>query len=185
MNSLYGNYRTRKFTDIFPNADEFLAKYRNCGIITPIQEATLTNLYYLLYARYGNSHITNSDENQFIYKVFALIFQYGPTWEKRLGIQQSLRNLSEAELLTGAKQINNHSYNPSTAPSTATTEEFTTTDEQTSTHYKKSKLEAYALLNSLLETDVTGEFLDRFKSLFLTIVEPQLPLWYITDIEGE
>ena len=86
MNSLYGNYRTRKFTDIFPNVDEFLAKYRNCGIITPIQEATLTNLYYLLYARYGNSHITNSDENQFIYKVFALIFQYGPTWEKRLDI---------------------------------------------------------------------------------------------------
>ena len=174
MNSLYGNYRTRKFTDIFPNADEFLAKYRNCGIITPIQEATLTNLYYLLYARYGNSHITNSDEKQFIYK-----------WEKRLGIQASLRNLSEADILAGAKQINNHSYNPSTAPSTATTEEFTTTDEQTSTHYKKSKLEAYALLNSLLETDVTGEFLDRFKSLFLTIVEPQLPLWYVTDIEGE
>lgn len=185
MNSLYGNYRTRKFTDIFGNLEEFLAEYNSSGLQFNMSATALSNLYYLLYARYGNNHIASSDENQFVYKVFATIFQYGPTWEKRLDIQNKIRNLTDAELMTGAKQINNHSYNPSTPPGTDTLEEFTTTDEQTSTQYKKSKIEAYSMLMSLLETDVTGEFLDRFKKLFLVVVEPELPLWYVTNLENE
>ena len=42
-------------------------------------DANATTLYYLLYARYGNSHIVNTDENQFTYKLFSTIFMYGPT----------------------------------------------------------------------------------------------------------
>ena len=182
MNSLYGNYRTRKFTDIFPNADEFLAKYRNCGIITPIQEATLTNLYYLLYARYGNSHITNSDENQFTYKMFSIIFQYGPTWEKRLDIQNKLRNLTEDELMYGTKAIYNTANNPGTEPSTGSLEELPYINSQNTTGYKKSKMDAYANLLALLDTDVTEDFIKKFGKLFITILEPREPLWYATEI---
>jgi hypothetical protein len=36
-------------------------------------------VYYLLYARYGNNPIANRDENQFKFKIFSVIFQYGPT----------------------------------------------------------------------------------------------------------
>lgn len=180
--SLYGNFRTRTFADIFPTEEEFEEVYNDCGIPPTFSQSTSINtLYYLLYARYGNSNVASSDENQFKYKVCALIFQYGPTWEKRLEIQGKLRALNETELITGGKAIYNHSYNPSTAPTTSTLEELTTINDQNTTNYKKSKLEAYSTLMALLETDVTNEFLDKFKKLFITIVEPDYPLWYETE----
>ena len=184
FDSVYGNYRTRTFTDIYPNVEDFIKDYTYNGIKTTITMDSITTLYYLLYARYGNSHIVNSDENQFKYRLFSTIFMYGPTWEKRLDVQNKLRGLTDKELIEGTKQINNHSYNPSTEPSTSDTEELPTTNEQTSTKYKKSKMDAYAILIALLETDVTEEFVAKFKKLFLSIVEPQNPLWYITE-QGE
>ena len=184
FNSVYGNYRTRTFTDIYPKVEDFIEDYTYNGIKTTITTDSITTLYYLLYARYGNSHIVNSDENQFKYRLFSTIFMYGPTWEKRLDVQNKLRGLTDKELIEGTKQINNHSYNPSTEPSTSDNEELPTTNEQTSTKYKKSKMDAYAILIALLETDVTEEFVAKFKKLFLSIVEPQNPLWYITE-QGE
>lgn len=184
-NSLYGNYRQRTFSNIWENVDEFKEDYSDNGIGVSISDDNATTLYYLLYARYGNSTIASSDENQFKYKLFSIIFQYGPTWEKRLDIQKKLREMSEDDLRESAKAIYNHSYNPSTAPSTDTIDELTTINDQNVTKHKRSKTDAYALLLSLLETDVTGEFLDKFKKLFITIVEPELPLWYVTGIEGE
>lgn len=183
--SLYGNYRTRKFTDIWEEVDAFIDDYSGVGIPTTISEESVTTLYYLLYARYGNSHIASSDENQFKYKVFSTIFMYGPTWEKRLEIQKALREMDLEEVRESAKAIYNHSFNPSTAPSTDTMDELTTINDQNVTKHKRSKTDAYALLIGLLETDVTKEFIDRFAKLFLKIVEPELPLWYVTDIEGE
>ena len=184
FDSVYGSYRTRTFTDIYPKVEDFIKDYTYNGIKTTITMDSITTLYYLLYARYGNSHIVNSDENQFKYRLFSTIFMYGPTWEKRLDVQNKLRGLTDKELIEGTKQINNHSYNPSTEPSTNDTEELPTTNEQTSTKYKKSKMDAYAILIALLETDVTEEFVAKFKKLFLSIVEPQNPLWYITE-QGE
>ena len=63
-NSLYGNFRTRKFTDIYPSASDFLNDYKNVGIPTSVNETTAQTIYYLLYANYGNSHIARSAENQ-------------------------------------------------------------------------------------------------------------------------
>lgn len=182
-NSLYGNYRNRKFTDIYEQENSFISDYNNCGIPTTISDTSVTTLYYLLYARYGNSTIANSDENQFKYKLWSLVFSYGPTWEKRLEIQQNLREMDIEELRESAKAIYNHSFNPSTAPSTGTDDELPTLNDQNVTKHKRSKTDAYALLLSLLETDVTTEFIDRFKKLFITVVEPELPLWYVTEQE--
>lgn len=184
-NSLYGNYRTRKFTDIYPDVTTFTNDYNNIGIPTTITSENISTLYYLLYAKYGNSHIANSDETQFKYKLFGTVFSYGPTWEKRLDMQNELRTMSDDDLIKGSKQIVNHSYNPSTSPSTATLEELTTINEQNTNNYKRSKLDAYAFLWDLLATDVTTEFINKFKSLFLVIVEPQLPLWYVTELNEE
>ena len=78
-------------------------------------------------------------------------------------------------------QINNHAYNPSTEPSTTDTTELPFVNEQATTKFKKGKLDGYAILTSLLETDVTEEFLNKFKKLFLLVIEPQLPLWYVTE----
>ena len=182
-NSLYGNYRTRKFTDIYDNVNDFLEDYSDNGLPMLVDTTNMTTLFYLLYARYGNSTIASSDENQFKYKLFSIVFQYGPTWAKRLEIQDKIRNLTEDELRESAKALYNHSYNPSTLPSTDTVDELLTINEQNVTKHRRSKTDAYALLNDLLETDVTEEFISKFKKLFITIVEPELPLWYVSNEE--
>ena len=105
---------------------------------------------------------------------------YGPSWEKRLDIQKALRTLSTDEILTGAKAIHNHSYNPSTEPSTDTIDELPTINEQNTTKYKKNILEAYSELYQLIETDVTEDFLDEFKKLFIQVLAPDMPLLYAT-----
>lgn len=180
--SLYGNYRQVKFTDVWQTAASFVSDYKNNGIETTISDKTATTLYYLLYSRYGNSVLASSDTNRFKYDVWATIFSYGPTWEKRLEIQDKLRNLTDDELFNGATQIYNHAYNPGTAPSTNTLDELTAINEQNTSKSKKGKMDAYAMLIALLETDVTESFLDKFKKLFLKVVQPELPLWYATNI---
>lgn len=183
--SLFGNYITRKFTDIYPNVATFIANYKDNGIPTTIADENASTLYYLLYARFGNSHLVNTDENQFRYKLFSTVFMYGPTWEKRLEVQTKLRALSDEDLRIGSKQINNHAYNPSTEPTTGTLEELEFINEQGTLNYKKGKVDAYMWLMDALKTDVTKSFIDKFEDLFLHIVAPQEPLWYVTDIEQE
>jgi hypothetical protein len=182
---LGGNFINFTFSDVFSNADEFKAEYETSMLassISKIKPESVDILYYLLYARYGNSVVASFDENQFKYKVFSIIFQYGPSWERRLEAQKVIRELSEEDIIKGTKRINNKSYNPSTAPTTDTLEELTTINEQYTDGWKKSKLEGYASLLALLDTDVTEEFISKFKKLFITIVEPNLPLWYETEV---
>ena len=183
--SVYGNYRTRKFADIWPSADAFIQDYQASAIPQKLKVADATTLYYLLYARYGNSSIANSDENQFKYKIFSTIYIGGATWAKKQEIQDKLREMTEDEILAGTKAINNHAYNPQTAPTTDTVEELEYINEQNTTKYKKSKLDGYALLWAILNDGVTERFLSEFRYHFLVVVEPQLPLWYVTDISGD
>lgn len=184
-NSVYGNYRTRKFVDIWPSVDAFLKDYQESAIPQKLKTADATTLYYLLYARYGNSSIANSDENQFKYKVFSTIYIGGATWAKKQEIQDKLREMTEDEILAGSKAINNHAYNPQTAPTTDTVEELDYINEQNTTKYKKSKLDGYAMLWAILNDGVTEKFLREFRYHFLVVVEPQLPLWYVTNISGD
>lgn len=181
----YQTYRTNTFQEIWDTADKFIGEYQNNGIKATISQDSCRTLYYLLYAKYGNSAIASSDENRFKYEVWSTIFKYGPSWEKRLEIQDKLRNLSEDELLKGSKAIYNHAFNPGTAPAVGTLEELPAINEQNSTNFKKSKLEAYAMLMQLLQTDVTEEFLEQFKKLFRVFLLED-PLVYITELkEGE
>ena len=182
---LGGNFVNLTFSDVFDTAEGFKAEYEASTLATGlsrIKSESVDILYYLLYARYGNSVIASFDENQFKYKVFSIIFQYGPTWERKLEAQKVIRELTEDDITRGTKRVNNRSYNPSTAPSTDTLEELPTINEQYTDGWKKSKLEGYASLLALLETDVTEEFISRFKKLFITIVEPNLPLWFESEV---
>lgn len=188
-NSYYGGYRTRTFTEIFTAEGDEGATYEEFARIlaeTPfaakLADVNTELLFYMLYARYGNSHIAFSDENQFIFALFTMVFQYGPTWAKRLHIQEQLRAIKDEDLMLGGKAIYNHGYNPSTAPSTSTLEELTTINEQNTTNYKKSKMEGYAILMELLDTDVSEEFLTRFRKLFIKVLAPDRPLLYETTI---
>ena len=179
--SLYGSYRQKKFTDVYDSVEKFLADYNGVGLPTTISQGSAQTLYYLLYGRYGNDVIASSDINRFKYRLFGIIFQYGPTWEKRLELQEKLRGFTEDEILTGSRQIYNNAQNPSTEPSTDTTDELQYINEQNVTKNRRGKLDAYAMLMELLRSDVTNELLTKFKTLFLTVIEPEEPLYYVSE----
>lgn len=178
-------YNTKLMNDIWEDKDAFIYDYQHIGIPTTISTSSATTLYYLLYARYANNPIANLDEEQWKYKMFSVVFQYGPTWEKRLDIQSKLRGISDNDLLIGSKAIYNHAFNPSDAPSTATLDEVNYINDQSTTNYKKSKMEAYAQLWDLLAVDVTGELINRFRPCFKSFVYPERPLVYVSDEEEE
>jgi hypothetical protein len=122
---------------------------------------------------------------QWKFKIFSVMFQYGPTWEKRLDIQAKLRAISDDDLLKGSKAIFNHAFNPSSTPSTGSLDELTFINDQSTSNYKKSKMDAYMQLWELLDTDVTEEFLAQFKKCFKLFVSSEQPLLYETDYDEE
>lgn len=183
--SLYGQDRTKTFSETWETAAKFIEDYNSIGIPTTIPSESATTLYYLLYARYANSHIASSDPNRFKYNLFGLIWQYGPNWQKKLELQKKLRELNDEQIMEGARQIYNNASNPSNDPSNFTDNELQFINNQNVTKNRRGKLEAYGLLINLLEDDVTENFLRRFKSLFKTIVMPEIPLLYETEGEEE
>lgn len=186
--SLYGNFRQKKFTDIYPSATVFFSEYSYSGLQSGMSREDINIIYYLLYANYGNSVIASSDTNRFKYQMWYIIYAYGTTWKSEVSIQDKLRELisNEEELLKGTTQINNQAYNPGTAPSAQTLNELEAINSQVVTKYKKDKMGAYATLIGYLDNSVTERFVNRFKKLFLTIIQPELPLWYVTEEnEGE
>ena len=300
MAQMLPRYDTKLMTQVWDSATKFVYDYNHVGIPTTITDQNATTLYYLLYARYGNTPIANFDENQFKYKIFSVIFQYGPTWEKRLEVQGLLRQMSlddmtieaitatsntatasttasrsgsddysrdysESGTNTGTvgnvsassttatndsntstegdlEDIKNHAFNPGTAPSTtayaplsyineqnanknvssgsttvsaselssvsstATTtnnlansttisiaDGRTTSDSSNSSESNNStglttmsvgKLKGYERLLDLLKSDVTGEFISKFKLCFKQFVMPERT-WIYVDEEDE
>lgn len=181
----YGGYRTRTFSNIFPSYTEFEKQYNENPLKVELPAAfSLERIYYMLYARYGNSHVSFSDENQFIYNVFGLIFQYGQTAAKRAEIQEKIRALGPDELTAGSFAMYNFAANPDTAPTVAAETELNFISTQNTTRYKKSPLEGYANLLSLLETDVIEEFLGKFRRLFIRVLAADYPLTYATEVNN-
>ena len=218
-------YDTNLFCEIWDSSDSFLADYNNTGTeftnqVPPVlsqQNALMT--YLLLFSRYGNNPIANYDVNQFKNKIFTIIWQYGPAWEKRLSMQEDIRNLTLQEITQGTKTdwssegtqsqnnsgtdttINNHAFNPSTAPTTQTTNELDYIDQQqvakgsntstisgsdsqtTGQVVTKSKMDAYAQLWDLVATDVTNDYIAKFKNCFKQFVAPERRMIYVTEDE--
>lgn len=181
--SAYGNYRHRKFSEIFPDVDNFINQYKQSGTYQSNENNRLSDdnmslLYYLLYSRYGNSCIVNDDENIFKYQLWGLVFSYGPAWIKKLELQDKIRALTDADIYKGSETIFNYSAHPGQSPDTATTNPLSGIDQQNRTIYKKGKVDGLANLYALLSEDVTSNFLNRFKKFFQVMIEPEYPLWF-------
>ena len=180
-NTYYGTYRTRTFAEIFPSFDDFQREYTNSKLNVDLGEGlTLEQLYYMLYAHYGNSHISYSDEHQFKYYLYTIIFQYGPSAAKERYIQDKLRTIPDPDLVIGSRAVYNHAYNPNSAPATSSLEELLYINDQNTTNYEKSKMEGYANLLSLLKKDVLDEFIHKFARLFIKVAAADHPLLYAT-----
>ena len=218
-------YDTNLFCEIWDSSESFLADYNNTGteftnqVPTTISQQNALMTYLLLFSRYGNNPIANYDVTQFKNKIFTTIWQYGPAWEKRLKMQEDIRGLTLEEIMTGTKTgwtsdgsqsqtntgsdttINNHAYNPSTAPSTQSTNELGYIDQQqvakgsntstisgsdnknTEQTVTRSKMDAYAQLWDLVATDVTNAYISKFKNCFKQFISPERNMIYVTEDE--
>lgn len=181
-------YSTKTFAQVYPSYEKFKEDYDALitlvsGGVLPLTNANAQATFYLLFARYGNNPIVNFDITQFKMKLMSVIATYGPVWEKKKAIQKSLRDLTEADLLQGAKQIYNHAFNPSTEPSTQELEELTHINDQNVTNNKKAKMEAYSILWANLHVDATDEYLNKFKNCFSRFVGDQCPILFAVDEE--
>lgn len=174
------------FSEVWDSADEFLTDFQGAAegtFASALKNASVKKLYYLMYARFGNSPIANMDVNQFKLKVHSIMFQFGPEWEKKLEIQDNLRGMSEADLLSGSKTIVNRASNPSGVPSTSSLDELDYIDEQSTDNVKRGKLEAYAMIWQQLKSDVTSIFLDKFRRCFKVVVRNEHPVMFGTETE--
>lgn len=199
MSQMIPQYNNELFYEIYNTYDEFESDYNtwceDSGLYDPdvtpqvdkrpITTGSLKLLYMLLQGKYCNSPIANDNINHFKIRLFSKVFQAGPFWEKRLDIQDKLRKLTSDELLIGNTYINNKAINPGTAPSTGSDDLLPYINEQNANIGKKGILEGYTQLLLLLESDVTEEFLNQFKDLFLIVVRPQRPALYINSIIDE
>lgn len=187
MSNMLPEFDTIRFTEVWDNVNDFCYDYQHVGIPKTIKVESAATLFYLLYARYANNPISNFDVTQWKYKVFSTIFQYGPAWEKRLDIQAKLRELNEnnPEFRKGSKAIYNQAMNPATEPTTAQLDELTYINQQNTTNYNKSLMDAYAQLWGLLDTDVTEDFLKKFQKLFKQFVMPEHTHIYVTEVEED
>lgn len=187
-NEMLPQYSTILFTDVWNDVADFKSDFADspfAGSLSSSNPDNVSLIFYLLYARYGNNPIANLDVEQWKFKIFSVIFQYGPTWQKRLEIQGKLRSLTEDDILKGTKAIFNHAFNPSSTPSTGSLEELTYINDQSTSNYKKSKMDAYMQLWELLDTDVTEEFLTQFRRCFKIFVSSEQPLLYVTEDDEE
>ena len=73
-------YNTIIFTDVWSSAEDFKQEYSASALANAISADSQNVLFYLLYAKYGNSPIANRDITQFKYKVYSIIYQYEHTW---------------------------------------------------------------------------------------------------------
>lgn len=187
MNSWYApKYETLTFSQVWNNYNSFLDDYNSLMVgmaqnPAPLKANSIQTVYYLLFARYGNNPIANSDIGQFKMKIMSIIYAYGPLWQRKQEIQDSIRSLTDEELLVGAKQIYNHAYNPNAEPSTAALTELEYINEQNTTNNKKSKMEAFSILWNILHGSATDEFLNKFKKCFAIFVDTMPAPFYIDD----
>ena len=174
-------YNTKTFSQIFPTFasmkkvfDEDFDMYaKDC-----ITANSLKALYWLLFARYGENPIASLSENIFKAQLVSNTFQKGPTWERKLALQKSLRDLTEAELLVGAKTIFNTAEHPETEPGTDTDTELTYINAQDVSKQRRSKLDAYSYLQDILKTDITEDFIRSYSKLFSKFVSPTVEWIY-------
>ena len=141
-------------------------------------KGTMTTLYYLLWARYASSHIRSDYPQQWKMKIMMTVFEYGPTWSKRLEIQEKVRNMSDDEIQKGTIMTYNSAMNPDGAPTTGTWDTLQGINSQNKNLYQRGKLDSYAYIDQILKTDVTREFVEKFKKFFDIMAAPGMKLDY-------
>lgn len=177
------------FNELYPDADTFLADYKACEFPATISDENVKLLYFSLLARRSLDCIQSESVGMFKYKMFLLIWQYGPSWEAKLNIQKKLQQLPDSDILDGGTQIYNTGTNPSTPigtdqeqyKGTLSKNELNFVQQQNVTLSTRSKTNAYRGYQDMLKNDVSEEFFDKFDKLFAFVYAPGITYYNELD----
>lgn len=176
------NYNKILFCDVWDDVDDFYSDMVDSPLYNSgITEAQYKQVFYFLFAKYGNNPIAVFDTFNFKLKVASLISAYAPTLFKKVEIQEAIRNLSLDDLQTGLRNMTNRALNDAGQPSNDTDTELSYINEQVVNKSKRSKLDAYGYLMSLLRYDPFEEFTNRFKTLFSRVVDTNETFIYMEE----
>lgn len=179
-----GGYRTRSFSEIFPDLATFKSEYDKGAFPDNLlsgagyQELGLSTIYSLLMARYFESHIATDSEDAFKLQIMSRIYQHGQQWQRQMYLQQKYITMSDGDILAGSKAVYNHAKNPGTAPSAGSLEELTYIDDQNVTTFKKYGPDAWRQISASIDPGICKRFTDKFRDLFIKISAPDYPLYY-------
>lgn len=183
---LFTQQYTKTLSDIYPTYADFAGDYMTSGLPNRfVNSSFLETIYFVLMGEYAASSIMALSEDLFRARFITMVHSYGPQLERELTMQDELLKMSDDELQTSSKAIYNTSLNPSTEPTTDTLNELPTINQQNVTKHKRSKLDAYALLESLLDDDLISKFVNRFSKLFVRVLRTNNPLYYTTHLQDE
>lgn len=190
INSYYGNNsRTLSFSEIFDTADLFLAGWLDCPLYNSvISNDRIKELWYHLYAAYGNSHIASFDTNQFKAKVWSLVATKGLIWNTRLNILNKMVSLTDDEIVQNSKSWVNMAQNPMDIEDGRNGDDKDFLDfiqNQNVSFSERGQVDAYTNYAAALGVGIsqTQEFVKQFKKLFKTVVDYEAPLYYDTEVE--
>ena len=176
----------KTFNDIYCSADDFIAEANEYGFTQTISDDSKKTLFYLLTAKYGDNRVIGYDnEARWKIKLWSIVWQYGSEWEKKIAIQDELKKMNLDDAMVGAKVINNLAMNPQSTPKTSDLTELGYINQQSSTNYKKSRIEAASVLWAMLTSSVTDDFIKRFKSLFNPYLTTSDPLYIYEEEDHE
>lgn len=193
MNDIYfkafTNQWTKTFSDTFPSYEAFYNDFKSFSALTVIpfkEEDFLKHIYLVLMGEYASNNLSNFSEDQFKIRFFTRVNQHGPQYERELDMQRELVHLTEDELVSSSSVIYNSAINPATTvedPSSTLIKEL---NSQNTTFHKRSKMDAFAYLRSLLDEgrNLTKDFILKFKDLF-TVVLAGPELYYETHQQEE
>lgn len=179
----FGGYKNKSFSQIFPDFDSFLEEYKANGFGVTIKDETARVIYYGIYARHGEDRPASLNTNMFKYKLWYIVYNEGPVFEKKTDIQAKLRALTDEEILDGTTAIYNHANNTSNPPSTDDKTQLKFIDDQNVTRYTKDKKTGYMELNELLKGNLMDAMMKKIDKLFNVVVEPDVPLLY-SEVES-
>lgn len=109
---------------------------------------------------------------------------HGPAWQKKQAIQDYIYALQEDDIRMGSTTILNSAQNPSTAPATDAFEALTKIDSQYARRNISNPVKAYADLRTLVEDGFTETFIDKFKKLFIVVLDTNCNLPPILRVRG-
>lgn len=170
------------------NFDAFKGQYDNMNVFNiTLDEVYLKKTYYLLMARYGDQAISGyRDEPRWKLRLFATVATYGPVWQEKSKLQETVRGMSVDDFKKSSKTIYNTALNPNSAPSTGALEELEYINSQNTSNKVVSDYEAISRKWELLNDDLDKVYMDHFKNLFSKFLLGDVPLYvYETEEEEE